>query len=106
MPQFPRFTTSGTSNAAGDLTLTFTWRGGQLCRVTQVSNKMTGGEGALCEIRVNGAFICPMVGDRDAADGTPLDLVSGDELTVVWSLAPAGAVGEMTAIYNLSPGDA
>lgn len=100
--QYPPFVTSGTSSAAGTLTLTFTGRGSQLVRLTQVGAEMPGGGSARCVLRRNGAFISALVPTGGAAGGDPpIWLWPGDAATVEWTNAPVGLVGTATFIYDL-----
>src|SRR5262245_56184745 len=102
--QYPPFVSAATVNAAGAATVSFTPRGSQLYRVTQVAVEMaaSGAGSAVCAIRRNGALVTPVVGTGDAAGGDPpIWLWPGDSLTVEWTSAPVGAVGKATIFYDL-----
>jgi hypothetical protein len=100
--QFPPVPAAGAADANGDLTLTFRGRSNDVVRVTQVTAEMPTGAAAQCSCRRNGFLVSPMVPTGDAASGDPpIWLGPGDELTVVWSGAPAGAVGKMLVIFDL-----
>ena len=105
MPQYPPYTAAGTVPASGALSLEFTPRANLLNKVTQVSVEMAGAAAAVCNIRRNGAIVCPVVPTGDAAGGDPpIWLWPGDVMTVEWTGAPAGAVGKITVFYDVNPG--
>jgi hypothetical protein len=104
--QYPPYVTAGTVPASGFLALSFTPRGSQLHRVTQVAAEMAGAGAAAGVIRRNGAIVTPFVPTGGAAGGDPpIWLWPGDLLTVEWTGAPVGAVGKATVFYDL-PEDA
>ena len=101
MAQQPTWSSAGVADATGRLELTFSPRGGGRWRATQVTAEMPTGASALCDVRLNGRLISPMVPTGDAAVGEPPIWVSpGDALTVTWTGAPAGAAGTMVVIYD------
>lgn len=103
MGQQPPARVTGVTDANGDLTLTFIPRGGQPWRITQVTNKMPGGAGALCELDINGDFVSPLVPTGDAAVGEPFWWSPpGTPVEVKWTGATAGAgqTGTMVVIYD------
>lgn len=103
--QYPPATLAGTVPASGVLVLSFTPRGNQVYRVTQVGAEMAGAGGAIGVIRRNGAIVTPFVPSGGAAGGDPpIWLWPGDTLTVEWTGAPVGAVGKATIFYDLPAG--
>lgn len=100
--QYPPYTASGTVPASGFLALAYTPRSSDLTRVTQVAAEMAGAGGAIGVIRRNGAIVTPFVPTGGAAGGDPpIWLWPGDQMTVEWTGAPAGAVGKITVFYDL-----
>lgn len=102
MAQYPPFRTAGVADSSGRLELVFTPRSSGLVRATQVTAEMASGAGAACSVRRNGSLVSPLVATGDAAGGDPpVWLWPGDQLSVLWTGAPAGAAGTMVVFYDL-----
>jgi hypothetical protein len=100
--QYPPLPLSAVANAAGLCVVSYTPRGSDLQRITQVAGEMDSPGGASCALRRNGAIISPLVPTRFGAGGDPpIWLWPGDVLTVEWVGATPGAVGKVTVIYDL-----
>jgi hypothetical protein len=104
---YPPLTLSAITAATGICRVAYNPRGANTYEFNQISAEMAGASAATCAIRRNGALVCPIVATGDAAGGDPpVWIWPGDELTVEWTGAPVGAVGKVTAFYNLHSAEA
>lgn len=75
----------GPNPAGGSLVTIRT--GGQLWRITQVTNNVPGASG-LASLRRNGSQVTPMIASNGTASGDPpVDLYPADVMTVEWPQA-------------------
>jgi hypothetical protein len=99
---------SAVANAAGTATITVTPRGSGGWRITQVSPEMLAGTAASvsgsasCAVRVNGFLVAPAVPQGDAVAGDPpIELQSGDVMTVVWTGCLPGNICQALVFWEL-----
>ena len=72
--------------------------------ITQISIEMpTASAGVSCVMRKNGYLVTPMIPYGDAADGTPLPVLSSDIVTIEWAGANPGDLGRVYYIYDVVP---
>lgn len=103
----PQTTRGGTVAADGTLTLPLRASGALPWIVSQVSPEMkTGADLATGVVRFNGSLVAPFVPAADAVGGSPpVTLQPGsDTLTVEWTGATPGSIGQALFIYDLGTG--
>lgn len=95
----------GSVNAGGALVLTLTVVGSQPWVVSQISPEMTtGSDLATGAVRLNGALVAPFVPGGDAVGGDPPVTLqpASDVLTVEWTAAVPGSIGQALFIYDVA----
>lgn len=95
------------AGSTGAATITVRSRDPRGWRVTQVSVAMTAGSAsavsgsATAGVYLNGFLIAPAVAQGDAVAGDPpVDLLVGDDLTIVWAGANAGNICQALVFYE------
>lgn len=94
---------SAVVDAAGRAVVAFRVRGLARYRFTQISNEMLNPGGtARCTLRFNGALHAPFPNpSADAVAGAPYIVAGvGDEVTVEWTGAAPGAIGNAVAWWD------
>ena len=103
--------TSSPAGATGEITIAFTPpRGTQLWRVESISCACTSGAETdfAAYDRTPGGLVPPAAatvkGNLTVGDGTPITILGGNALTLVWRGASAGAVASCRVQYQVLQG--
>ena len=90
------------AGVSGTVTVSVRTRSDQEWTISQVSTRCSAAPiGARCDVAVNGDHISKMLPAGDVASGDPPIIIGpSDTMTVTWQSLTAGAVCNVTVIYD------